>query len=192
MFQARLDLALDFAQMIGMADPGNPAERNGDRRPSQLQELRADLVRYFQRRVHQREDIPDLVQDVFLRLFRREGSANIENLRGYAYQIAASVLVDRNRRRTVRHQEKHIEFDAQHAGHTEIGPDRILAGREALRALAVLVEDMPERTRTVFVLRRLEHMSYKDIAKRLGISVSAVEKHMLRAMERLATLGDIP
>ena len=44
---------------------------------------------------------------------------------------------------------------------------------------------MPERTRHVFVLRRIEGLRYQDVAKRLGLSVSAVEKHMQRAMLHL-------
>jgi RNA polymerase sigma factor (sigma-70 family) len=51
--------------------------------------------------------------------------------------------------------------------------------------------DLPERTRTVFVLRRLEGQSYREISLRLGLSVSAVEKHMLRAVRHLlARAGD--
>ena len=44
---------------------------------------------------------------------------------------------------------------------------------------------LPERTRAVFLLRRLEGMSYSEIAIRLGVSVSAAEKHMLRAVRHL-------
>jgi RNA polymerase sigma-70 factor (ECF subfamily) len=60
-----------------------------------------------------------------------------------------------------------------------------LLGKERLvRATAVLLE-LPERTRVIFVLRRLEGMRFNDIAARLGISVSAVEKHMQRAITHL-------
>ena len=52
------------------------------------------------------------------------------------------------------------------------------------RATAALLE-LPDRTRIIFVLRRLEGMKYSEIAHKLGISVSAVEKHMLRAMSYL-------
>jgi RNA polymerase sigma-70 factor (ECF subfamily) len=67
----------------------------------------------------------------------------------------------------------------------DFSPEHVLLGRERLaRATAVLLE-LPERTRVIFVLRRLEGMKYLDIAARLGISVSAVEKHMERAVARL-------
>lgn len=153
--------------------------------------LRAPLTGYFRRRVRQQDDVSDLVQEVFVRLSTRGSFDNIENLRGYVFQVAASVLADRQRRRTVRHQDAHVEFDPERMGESEIGPDRILAGRQALKAALAAMDGMPERTRTIFVLRRLEGMRYLEIAERLGLSVSAVEKHMVRAVEHLAALGDV-
>ena len=67
----------------------------------------------------------------------------------------------------------------------DFSPDRVLIGRDRLaEAIAILME-MPERRRTIFVLRRMEGLRYKDIAARLGISVSAVERHMRRAVLHL-------
>lgn len=77
-------------------------------------------------------------------------------------------------KRRSRREESHEEFDGQVHGDVDFSPERLLLGREMLaRATAVLLE-LPERTRVIFVLRRLEGMRYLDIAARLGISVSAV------------------
>jgi RNA polymerase sigma-70 factor (ECF subfamily) len=46
--------------------------------------------------------------------------------------------------------------------------------------------ELPERTRTIFVLRRMEGLRYQDIAQRLGISLSLVEKQMARAVAYLS------
>jgi RNA polymerase sigma-70 factor (ECF subfamily) len=149
------------------------------------------LLRYFERRVRERHEAADLVQEVFLRLSTRGDADKIEHLRSYVFQVAAAVLADRHRRRTVRQADAHVPFDPERIGEAEIAPDRIVAGREALGAALAILQTMPERTRTVFVLRRMEGMRYRDIAERLGISVSAVEKHMVRAVEYLAALGDV-
>jgi RNA polymerase sigma factor (sigma-70 family) len=172
---------------------GVPDRKNSpanDARGLALEALRDPLIGYFRRRVAEQDDVQDLVQEVFLRLSTRGGEDGIENLRGYVFQVAASVLADRGRRRTVRKHDAHIEFDPDRGGGAELGPDRIVAGREALKAVMAAVAQMPDRTRTVFILRRLEGMAYRDIAAQLGVSVSAVEKHMLRATERLARLGE--
>jgi RNA polymerase sigma factor (sigma-70 family) len=154
-----------------------------------LEALRAPLTGYFRRRIRQQEDAHDLVQEVFLRLSTRGRLAGIENLKGYAFQVADSVLTDRQRRRSVRHVDAHVELDPERMGEPELAPDRIVAGRDALKRALAALDQLPERTRTIFVLRRLEGMRYIEIAKRLGLSVSAVEKHMVRAIAHLAA-GD--
>ena len=175
---------------IPNVDPFADHPEEGGARKATLEALRAPLTGYFRRRVREQDDVPDLVQEVFVRLSTRGELDGIDNFRGYVFQVAASVLTDRQRRRTVRHQDAHVELDPERMGEPEIGPDRILAGREALKAALAVLETLPERTRTIFVLRRLEGMRYLEISARLGISVSAVEKHMVRAVERLATIGD--
>jgi len=147
--------------------------------------FRPSLESYFARRVRDRGEVDDLIQEVFLRLIKRGGVEDIEKVGGYVFETASSVLTDRLRRRRSRFEELHHEFDAHAHGDVDFSPERVLLGREALaRATAVLLE-LPERTRVIFVLRRLEGMRYLDIAARLGISVSAVEKHMVRAMAHL-------
>lgn len=177
--------------MAGMAEKDVPCTPGPPVPAPDLKDLRDALTAYFQRRVQQQDDVQDLVQEVFLRLSARGAQTGIGNLRGYVFQVAASILVDRSRRRAARHQDAHVELDPERSSEADFGPDRILAGREALKAVMHVVRLMPERTRTIFVLRRIEGMSYKDIAGRLGLSVSAVEKHMMRAAERLARLGDV-
>ena len=61
-----------------------------------------------------------------------------------------------------------------------------MEGNEAIAAILVSLGELPERTRRVFVLRRIEGMQQKVAARRLGISVSAVEKHMIKAIRHLA------
>jgi RNA polymerase sigma factor (sigma-70 family) len=155
------------------------------------QVLRGALTRYFARHVSDQSEIDDLIQDVFLRIVKRGGSYRLDNFDGYVFETAASVLADRFRRRRVRHTDQHLSFDPDLHGGVDLGPDAVLAGRDALRRTTIVLMDLPERTRTVFVLRRLEGQSYREISLRLGLSVSAVEKHMLRAVRHLlARAGD--
>lgn len=131
-------------------------------------------------------EIEDMVQEVFERLIKRGNVAGLEHLGGYVFETASSVLTDRLRKRRSRHADAHVTFDDQAHADVDFSPEHVLIGRERLaRATAVLLE-LPERTRVIFVLRRLEGMKYLDIAARLGISTSAVEKHMQRAVLHLA------
>jgi RNA polymerase sigma-70 factor (ECF subfamily) len=168
---------------------------NADGEPSgglarNAEPLRRSLARFFQRRVREPSDVEDLVQDVFARIVARDSDRPVENLAGYVFQTAASVLADRGRRRSSRHTAAHEEFDAEHHGSDELTPERVLSGKENLRAVTAALLSLPERTRTIFILHRLEGYKHREIAAQLGISVSAVEKQMIRAVQHLAkTVG---
>ena len=114
----------------------------------------------------------------------RQGEA-VDNIGGYVFQTAASVVADRFRRRAVRHADDHVPFDCDHHSGTDFDAGRVVEGREALRIAETALMRLPERTRSIFLMRRLEGENYKEIATRFGISVSAVEKHMVRAAKHI-------
>lgn len=146
------------------------------------QPLRQSLARYFARRLRDASDVEDLVQEVFARVVARDSTTPILHLGKYLYQTAASVLADYARRRSARRTESHIAFNPDLHGEADFDPERILTGREDLRAAISALLSLPERTRTIFVLRRLDKVPAREVAVQLGISVSAVEKHMVRAV----------
>jgi RNA polymerase sigma-70 factor (ECF subfamily) len=147
--------------------------------------VRSWLMGYFARRVRDRSDLEDLVQDVFARIAARDSATPIENLGAYVMRTASSVLVDRARRRATRQSGMHVAFDNERHGGAEPDPERLLSAKEDLNAATAALLALPERTRAVFVLRRLQGLRHREIADRLGISVSAVEKHMVRAVDHL-------
>jgi RNA polymerase sigma factor (sigma-70 family) len=155
------------------------------------QALRGALTRYFARQAPTSE-IDDLVQEVFLRIVKRGGTEGLDQFEAYVFETAASVLKDRHRRRQVRESDRHVTFEPEIHASADLGPDDTLLGRQALKATTRALMELPERTRTVFILRRLENLPYREIGRRLGLSVSAVEKHMLRATQHLMSrAGDI-
>ena len=172
----------------------NPRSNEEQREAAQLELLSRtyslSLARYFQRKLRGTDDVDDLVQEVFLRLIKRGQVGELEHIGAYLFQTASSVLNDHLRSRRSRRMDQHESFDSEvHAG-ADFAVDRVMEGQERLRHATAALLELPERTRNVFVLRRIEGMRYADIATRLGISVSAVEKHVQRAVVHLmARLG---
>ncbi|MGA2711298.1 MAG: sigma-70 family RNA polymerase sigma factor [Steroidobacteraceae bacterium] len=142
------------------------------------------LRRYFSKRVPA-GDIDDLVQEVFLRMKVHGAGSPIEHLDRYLFTIAASVLSDQARRRVVRHAAVHESLEEIHHPVEGLTPEHVLLDREALEVVVAAIADLPARTRDVFVLHRFEEMTCGNIATLLGISVSAVEKHIMKAMRFL-------
>jgi RNA polymerase sigma factor (sigma-70 family) len=144
----------------------------------------AGLRRYFAKRVPAGQ-IDDLIQEVFLRLQAHDAKGPIEHLDRYLFTVAASVLTDQSRRRAVRHDGAHESFEERHHPVDERSPERVLLDREELDVVMQAIAALPSRTRDVFVLHRFEEMSGSRIAAALGLSVSAVEKHIMRALRVL-------
>ena len=151
---------------------------------------RPALYAYFLRRTRQQADAEDLTHDVFLRLSRLDPGTEIHNIEAFIFQTAANLLRDRARR------------DHAHADVTELlptdpepatgepTPERVLEAKVELKRVMDALGALSEKTRHIFILRRLEQMSCADIASFYGISVSAVEQHITRALSHLAkTVG---
>ena len=144
------------------------------------------LNRFFERRAPRlSSEREDLTQEVFARLAQRGSGDEIAHAEGYLFQTAANVLTDRLRRRSVRHSDEHVEYDENQHAIEDFSAERVLAAREQVEMVVATLEDLPERTRFAFVLHRFEGMKQQEIARRLGISVSAVEKHIVRALRHV-------
>lgn len=146
-------------------------------------QYRPAIAAYFRRRIASTSEVDDLTQDVMMALARRGKTTEIANLEGYIFQIAANLLKDRNRH----HQRRPLLYGEQYEDAValladELSPERIVTSRESYSALVALLQEMPERMRTIFILNRFEDMTGREIAQRLNLSVSAVEKNMMRAL----------
>ena len=143
------------------------------------------LRRYFGKRAYQHADVEDLVQNVLVRLAVRGDSQSIEQPEAYLMRTATNVWRDYLRKKGTHAEAAHEEYvEGQLC--EEHGPDTELEGAEAIRSIMVALHELPARTRQVFVLCRVEGLRQKAVARRLGVSVSAVEKHMIRAIAHLA------
>lgn len=148
------------------------------------------LLVFFRKRLPPSADADDYVQELFARLSSVEKLSEIERIEGYIFQTAANLLRDGARKRAVRGEDEQQNYDAEQFSSDEITPERVLLGKEQVAELLDALEMLPERTRTVFILKRFENFRYGEIARRLGISVSSVEKHMAKAIKKLYSILD--
>ena len=153
-------------------------------------QYRQPLLKFFERQGAVGHGPDDLVQEVFMRLANRPGLDGIEKADGYVFRTAWNVLNDARRKFKVRAGEAHDEFDEhQHSQLGGLTPEHVLMGKQALQGLFDALYELPERTRTVFVLYHFENFRQTDIAERLGIGLSTVELHMTKAKRHLLEKG---
>ena len=146
--------------------------------------FRPALMAFFLRRLANHAEAEDLTQEVFTRLMAM-GAGNLHQADAYVFQMAANLLRDRGRREKVREAYRFGVLAGEGVGVEPIDPERVLAGRQSLGQIAAALREAPERTRAIFLLYRVEQMKKRDIAETYGISTSAVDKHLMKAMAHL-------
>ena len=139
------------------------------------------LRRYFEKRVSPSE-AEDLVQDVFLSMQVRGSGESIDNVKGYLFRVAANVLARRRYAypilgRALTPGDERVE---------ELSPERVLLAKEALDRVLVALDKLPPRARQALLLHRFEEATYASVARRMGVTVSAVERLITRALRQIA------
>lgn len=153
--------------------------------------LRAELVAFLQRRGQSLEDAEDIVQETFARFHRAGHEMGRIDARPLLFAIAKNLLKDhwkqanRERARTLRYDADDATAAWESAPSEDPAPDRRSIARQDLAGVAEAIRGLPPRCRDAFLLHRFEDLSYRQIADRLGVSVSMVEKHLAEALRRL-------
>ncbi len=134
------------------------------------------------------EDVEDLVQETFLRAFRRiETFKGVSSFRTWLMTIGSNLLKDSWRRRSRRPEVSLEERDiVDQAGDPQ---DKVVAGDIAAR-IGAFVQTLPRMQRDVFLLRAQQGVEYKEIASALGTTAGAARVHYHHAIKRLKALLD--
>jgi RNA polymerase sigma-70 factor (ECF subfamily) len=157
-----------------------------------LLERREDLLRFFTIRLGSAAAAEDLVQEIYLRIAGVDNAAEIGNPTGYLYRVGTNLMLQRLRgeRRMAARESAWREVHHLSMGATDVADEpaaeNAVAARQRLEAVLRAVGELPPQTQRVFRLHKLEGLSHAEVAARLKISRSAVEKHMIAVLRRLA------
>ncbi len=155
-------------------------------------ERRPDLMRFFTLRLRSATAAEDLVQEIFVRLAAADAPAEIQNPAAYLYRLGSNLMLDRLRgeRRTGRREAAWLEVQTSRLGGEEVSAEpsaeAAVAARQRLMLLSEALLDLSPQTQRVFRMHKFEGMSHPQVAQALGVSRSAVEKHMMAALKHLA------
>lgn len=150
-----------------------------------VREHRPMLIAFLRRRVSD-DDAQDVAQETMVRLMRYDGQPR-EALRPLMYRIGLNVLADRGRRDASRLAHAHVSLGDDELALPSMEPtqDERVAHQQALVAVRTAILRLPPRCREVYLLNRIEGMSYTEISRHCSISVKAVEKHVGKALSVL-------
>jgi RNA polymerase sigma factor (sigma-70 family) len=143
------------------------------------------LLKLLRRRGHSREDAEDLIQDAFLSLHSYCQKADVRSTEGFLVRAVLNRSVSFNR---LRHRELYAAEPVEELELTDQGPalDELIAADQRLERITRALNSVGPRTRDMFLMHRLWGFSYPEIARQLGVTVSAVERRIARAIDAVS------
>lgn len=144
----------------------------------------ADILHYLRKRTDNASDAADMTQDVFTQWLGYRDQAKVEQPRAFLFQMARNLLRDHWRRQKVRNAvlEEPSDVEVQVTTAQSNEPLARAQQQQHLERLGAVLAELSPRRREALMLHRFEGLSQAQIAERMGISVSMVEKHIAFAL----------
>jgi len=144
------------------------------------------LMRYLLRSWYRRDEIHDLRQDIYVRVYEAAAKARPAMPKSFMFTTARHLMTDRLRRARVVSIDAVGDLDALNVLIDEVSPERRLSARQELKQLTEAFDRLPDRCREVVWLRRVEELPQKEVALRMGIGEKTVEKQVAKGMRLIA------
>lgn len=132
------------------------------------------------------EDVEELTQETFLKCFAAEQKQEISDPKRFLFRSARNIAISETRR----HRNKTTDYLADSAlldvrvDEAQIDPETQLNSRQKLFLLAKAVGSLPEDDQRILMMRKMEHLKFRQIAANMSMSVSAVQKRATHALIR--------
>jgi RNA polymerase sigma factor (sigma-70 family) len=148
----------------------------------------AALTRYLNRTWPQSADVADIRHDAYIRVLEAAAQSRPRAPKSFLFSIARNLLADRARRARIVAIDLLEDLDSLNVLVDDLSPEHRTSARQQLVQLSEAFAQLPEKCREVVWLQRVQNLSHKEIASRLGIAVGTVEKHMIKGIRLLAEL----
>lgn len=140
------------------------------------------LLRFLQQRLGCPDTANDILQKMAEKFLKLHEPSNIDNQRAYLYQTARNEVIDHFRR-----EQRRASYEAHSAqiqGELDHrNAERVRSATDSLEVLQSALEELPELSREIVYLYRIEGLKQKQIAHQLKLNLSTVEKHLSRALK---------
>ncbi|MBJ6122989.1 RNA polymerase sigma factor [Sphingomonas mollis] len=152
----------------------------------QVLPLEPALTRYLARNWRSGDDVADLRQDVYEAALSGARHEIPVNVSGYVFAIARNMLINRTKRSRVVQFEQLRDIETMDRNADLMASDRHLDARDALRRANDGLEALPPRCREVVRLRKVEGLSTRETAERMGVGRDTVERQLVLGVRAMA------
>ena len=144
------------------------------------------LTRFLQRNWKVEAEITDLRQEAYARVYEAAQRERPALVKPFLFQVARNLMIDRLRKQSVVSLETMADFDWQNVSDDRPSSEAHVAARQELRLLQAALDELPARCRQVMVLRKIEGLSQREVAARMGVTMDTVENQVAKGMRLLA------
>lgn len=147
----------------------------------------AALMRFIKRYWSRNPDeVHDLRQETYIRVYEAAVLSRPAVPRAFLFTTAKHLMADRIRRQRIVTIDTVGDLEMLNVVNDDLSPERRVAARQELRVLAQAFDSLPPKCRETVWLRRVERLSQREVATRLGVAQKTVEWHLQKGMRRLA------
>jgi len=143
------------------------------------------LERYLRRSWRDQGEIPDLRQDAYVRVYEAALREKPFNPKHFLFQVARNLMIDRSRRKSVVSFDSFADFDGVEVDDDQPDAEQSAAARQELRLLMTAIGELPPRCRQVVTLRKIDGLSQREVAQKMGITEDTVERQVSNGVRLL-------
>jgi RNA polymerase sigma-70 factor (ECF subfamily) len=144
----------------------------------------SSLKRFIGRFMRNSSDIEDIAQEAFLRAYTVERGRPIEQPKSFLFRIAKHLALSQLTRKARQITDYIEDLEDSNVIQLEYSAEEEVSARQMLGVHCEAVAELAPQCRQVYLLRKVHGFSHKEIAEHLGIAVSTVEKHLMKAIEQ--------
>ena len=156
-------------------------------------ELVAEIVKhyspalrtYFYNRLRSHNDVEDFLQELYCRTLAYKNPEKIRSIKKFVFTIALNLVRDNSRRCATRLRQSSIPIEPDMVIDETIEPERIIEHCHQLKQVNLELNKLHPKCKEAFWLNRIEGLSYKEVAFKMGVTVSMIEKHLMLASKKI-------
>jgi RNA polymerase sigma factor (sigma-70 family) len=145
----------------------------------------SELRRYLRRRLAMAADVDDMIQEIYVRIARYPAPDAVLNTQAFVMTIAANLLRDRFASTARRRHDLQMPFEEADVACNRPSLERQLEAEQTLALVMEALNELKTKTRDALILHRFRNLTYPEIAERMGLSTSMVQKHINRALAHI-------
>lgn len=150
------------------------------------------LKKHLERKIADKVKAEDYLNSAYVKMREYQEDHTVANETAFLHRTACNLAIDDQRSARVRLAAPVCVSEFVELRDNNPLPDEVLIVRERLAYVRARLMQLPARTREIFLMHRLDGMKHREIGETLGISISAVEKHIAKAVFFISQSGDLP